>query len=261
MPVPVGAHGTSATTPGAKNKPKSASQSAINQGKSAAQSYDNNRGANQAYLAQLRSMLEGSMMGPGPGGPGGGGYGSGGGGGGYNSGPSAYELWQIQQEKERLARLEAQKTALTGQLQGARASALPQLDRYNADYQNAIRQNFIQNRHLNHQYDSELRSSRDQMNRSTRGTRDYLARDLGGQGVAANDPEMRAMMQGAQVDMAGAGFLSQLGQQYNDRLQQAMNGARTDALNMGAAVNASSRGNLENNYASLLAQIGLIGLT
>lgn len=252
MAIPVGAQGRDRLPGGRAKKP---SRSAQRGAQMDAQTRNRNIYADQAYLNEIKAMLGGGMMGPGGGMFPGGGGGSGGGGGG---GQSAYDRFLIEQEKERQRRLDQQKMQLTAGLQGARRQALPLLNKYNQQYNKDIASTFAQNRGLNRGYGQQLGAIRNQMNTQTRGTQNMLQQDLQGQGAGA--PDLQAMMAASQQNMAGANFMDLLGQQYNTRLAQVMAQRQADARSMGAAIGASSKGNLENSYANLLAQIGMIGL-
>lgn len=209
----------------------------------------------KSYLQQLQDLIYGSGMQQGGGG--GGSSRRGGGGGGGYGGPSAYEKWQIAQEEKRQKELERRKAELTAGLQGARRQAIPLLNRYASEYGGSINKTFAENRGLNAGYADQLKAIQNQMNQGMQGQQQMLQRDLQGQGA---NSEVAAMQAAAQQGMAGTDFLSMLGQQYNTRLAQAMAAAQADAGSMGSAIKASSLGNLENSYANLLAQIGMMGL-
>lgn len=194
---------------------------------------------------------------PGGGSRGGGGGRRGGGGGGGGGGPSAYEKFLIEEEKRKQRELAMRKAALTQQLGRARGQALPLLRQYSSQYNKDIGSIFGQNRALNSGYTNQLRAVQNQMNRGTRAQAQGLQTDLQGQGAGS---EIAAMQQAAQMNIGGTDLLSMLGQQYNTRLAQVMAQRQADARAMGAATKASSMGQLENSYANLLAQIGMIGL-
>lgn len=204
----------------------------------------------KSYLEQLKALIYGSgQMDQG----GGGGRSRGGGGGG------GYDPYAAQRAEEarRRAELERRKAELTTGLQGARQQAIPLLNKYGAEYGASINKTFAENRGLNAGYNNQLQAIANQMNQGMQGQQQMLQRDLMGQGA---NSEVAGMNAAAQQGMAGTNFLSQLGQQYNTRLAQAMAAAQADAGAMGSAIKASSLGNLENSYANLLAQIGMIGL-
>lgn len=193
---------------------------------------------------------------------GGGGRSGGGGGGGYGGGgggPSAYDKFLIEEEKRKQRELEARKKALTGQLQGARARALPLLRQYHSQFGNQLNQVFGQNRALNQGYSNQLAQIAQQLQQQMGGQQQSLQQDLMGQG--AGSPDIQALLAAATQANQGTNFLNQNAQMYNTRLAQAMAMAEADARAMGGATLAASRGNLENSYANLLGQIGLIGLT
>ena len=253
MPSDLGSYGRA---PVYKNQPKASPTSVRNaQGEGTSLSYNR---FNQAYLNQLGQMLYGGMpMGGSMGGFGGGGRGGGGGGRGGGGGGS-YDAFRIAEEQRRQQELEQRKAALTQQLTGAREQALPMLDQYQNQYNSNIGNIFSQNQALTGGYSNQLAALMQQMNAGTQNTQAMLQRDLGNQG--ANGPEMQAMNSMAQMNMAGHQQRSQNADAYNLRLAQMMAQAQADAQAMGATIGASSRGNLENSYANLLAQIGLIGL-
>lgn len=252
MAIPVGAQGGArnnrVTQAGNSSQNRRASRGASSQANTA----NVNRLRNTDYLNQLQSLLQGGGQGGGGGGFGGGGSGGGGGGGGYD-----YGAWQRQMEEERQRKLEQQKYALSLQAIQARDQAMPQLQQYRQQYDKDIGGIYAQNRGLNAGYNQQLQSIQGQMNRGTTGTRDMLTRDLQAQGGAS---DIGAIRSAASADVAGNDFLSLLGQQYNTRLAQVMAQRQADAQSMGATIDASSKGNLQNTYAQLLAQIGLIGL-
>lgn len=192
---------------------------------------------------------------------GGGGRSGGGGGGGYGGGgggPSAYDKFLIEEEKRKQRELEQRKAALTKQLQGARAQSLPLLRQYHSQFGNQLNQVFGQNRALNQGYSNQLSRIAQQLQQQLGGQQQSLQQDLMGQG--ANSPDIQALLAAATQANAGTNFLNQNAQQYNTRLAQAMAMAEADARAMGGATLQSARGNLENSYANLLGQIGLIGL-
>lgn len=214
---------------------------------------------NAAYLKQLQDLIYGSGdMGGFDTGGGGGSGGGGGGGGGFSSGPSAYEKWQIEQEKRRQAELDRRKLELTQGLQGARRQAIPLLNQYATQYGKDINTTFGNSRKLDAGYGKQLSALAGQMNTQMTGQQNMLRNDLRAQGGGAGD--LRAMEAAAQQGMAGNNFLNLNSQMLNQRLAQAMAASQADATNMGSAIKASSLGNLENSYAQLLAQIGMIGL-
>lgn len=188
------------------------------------------------------------------GGGGGGGYG----GGGYNDGPSAYDLWRIEQEEKRRRELEERKAQLTAGLNSARDQAMALLPQYGAQYQADIGNIFNNNAALTGGYNQQLQAIQNQLGAGARGTQQMLARDLGNQGAGAGD--LQAMNVAAQQSIGGTDLLSMLAQQYNTRLAQVMAQRQADAQSMGSAIQASSQGQLQNSYANLLAQIGMIGL-
>jgi hypothetical protein len=193
------------------------------------------------------------------GGGGGGGGGSYGGGGGGGGGPSAYDKFLIAEEKRKQAELAQRKAALTKQLGGARARAIPLIRQYHSQFGNQLNQVFGQNRALNKGYSNQLSQIAQQLQSAMGGQQASLQQDLQGQG--ANSPDLQALLQTAQTANQGTNFLNQNSQMYNTRLAQAMAMAEADARSMGGGVLASSLGGLENSYANLLGQIGLIGLT
>lgn len=263
MAIPVGAQGRpSANYNTAAPKSSTANKTAITKAAGIQQGYANNQAQNQAYLAALSQMLYGGgqpqgmgmmpMGGAGGGRSGGGGRGGGGGGGG------GFDAFRIQQEQERQRRLEEQKAALTQQLQGAYGAAKPQLDQYNQQYTNNINDIYNQNQAQTGTYQQQLTQIAQQIMAAQAARQGALQGDMQGQGAVG--PEMQAMQQAGQQNQAGTQFLQNNAQQYQLRLAQMMAAQRGDQLGMGAAIDASSRGNLENSYANLLAQIGMIGL-
>jgi len=232
-----------------------------------AQGYNYSYGTRTPFQPETYTRLPG--IGPIPTGPppGGGSSGrsggssrGGGGGGGYGGGygPSAYDAWRIAEEQRKQAELEMRKAALTQQLTGARDQARPMLDQYNNQYQSDISNIFSQNQGLTQGYSNQLAQLMQQMQAGTQGTQAMLQRDLGNQG--AGGPEMQAMNAMAATNMQGQQFRQQNADAYNQRLAQMMAAAQADAQTQGAGIRASSQGQLENSYASLLAQIGMIGL-
>ena len=190
------------------------------------------------------------------GGGGGGGYGGGGGGG--SSGPSAWEKFQIEEEKRKQRELAARKKALTRSLQGARKQAIPLLQRYFKQYGKDISGIYKQNQGLNKGYANQLSGVQKQMTGGMNTQQAALSRDVAAQGGGGAD--LQAILAAATQANAGTNWLAQAGQMYNTQLAQAMAMSQADAKSMGAGVRASSLGNLENSYANLLGQIGLIGL-
>lgn len=217
------------------------------------------------YYDAMKALSAYSTGGPG-GGSRGGGYSRGGGGGGYGGGgggggPSAYEKWLIEQEKRKERELAQRKAALTKQLGGARKQAIPLLNRYYSQYGKDIAQTFKENRALNAGYGNQLSSVAAMLQNQMSGQQAMLQRDLRGQGAGSQgSPELAALLGAGSMANQGTNFLNQSGQMYNTQLAQAMAGAQRDMSGMGAAIKASSLGNLENAYANALAQIGLIGL-
>lgn len=254
MAIPVGAHGNSANYVPRAGARSTQNQRAVRRATLNTQSANRNSQLNADYLRQLQMMLSGGgypQNAPSPGGwaPGGGGsrYG---GGGGYDYAAA---------EAKRQAELDKRKADLTKQLQGARGQALPLLGGYYNQYNKDIGGIFNQNRAQTGAYSNQLRQLQGQMNAGTAGTQQMLQRDLQGQGAGA--PDLQALLAQATANRQGTDFLSLLAQQYNTRLAQTMAQRAADAKSMGAAVNASSKGQLENSYANLLAQIGMIGLS
>jgi hypothetical protein len=234
-----------------------------------AQGYNYSYGTRTPYNPSTYTRLPGVGRIPAPAAPGGGGSsrtsggsrsggGGGGGYGGYNDGPSAYELWRIEEEKRKAAELAWRKAVLTNELTAARDQARGLLPQYGAQYQADIGNIFNQNQARNSDYSQQLQAIQGQLGAGTRGTQDMLARDMQGQGAGAGD--VQAMNVAANQSIAGTDLLSLLAQQYNTRLAQVMSQRQADAQSMGSAIQASSQGQLENSYASLLAQIGMIGL-
>lgn len=199
-------------------------------------------------VGALPAMGGGPPMGPGGGSSRGGSRSGGGGGGGF-----------VDYGAQRRAELERQKAALIAQLTGARDAALPALDQYRNQYNTDIGNIFAQNQALQGGYSQQLAAIAQQMNQGMGNTQASLQRDMMGQG--ANGPEMQAMLAAANQNMAGTNFLQQNADAYNTRLAQVMAQAQQSAQGMGATIDASSRGQLQNAYLSLLAQIGMMGLT
>jgi hypothetical protein len=250
MPMPVGARGRTTARPGPRNTPPRVTRSIIRRAQA----------ENPPWTYIPRSSFQQSSGGyRSGGGGGGGGYGGGGGGGG---GPSAYEKFLIEEEKRKQRELAQRKAALTKQLQGARGKAIPLLGNYYKQYGKDIGQVFKDNRALNAGYSKQLSDVGAQMRNQYSGVGAGLQRDLQGQGMGSQgSPELAAILAAVNQGNAGTSFLQNAGGMYNTQLAQAMGGAQRDASSMGAAIKASSLGNLENAYASLLGQIGLIGLT
>jgi hypothetical protein len=258
MAVPVGAQGRATyntRAPASSTANKTAIKSAGIQNAS----YQNNRYPS-AYLNALAQQLYGGMgMGGDMGGFGGGGGGSrGGGGGGYGGGGGSYDAYRIAQEEERRRQLEAQKAALTQQLTGARDAAIPQLDAYAQQYAWNVNDIYSQNQAQVGGYQQQLAALAAQINAATQQRQQSLQGDMQGQGAVG--PEMMAMQQAAQGNQQGNDFLANNAQQYQLRLAQMMAAQRGDQLGMGSAIDASSRGQLQNSYANALAQIAMMGL-
>lgn len=255
MAIPVGAQGRTTTRPG---NPRSGGASRVTP-RIIRQAQRENPPWQYIPYGSMQGQVGGYGGGGGRSGGGGGGYGGGGGGGG---GPSAYEKFLIEEEKRKQRELAQRKAALTKQLQGARGKAIPLLGQYNKQYGADIGKTFADNRALNAGYSKQMSDIGSQMRNQYSGVGAGLQRDLQGQGAGSQgSPELAAILAAVGQGNAGTSFLQNSGNMYNTQLAQAMGGAQRDAGSMGAAIKASSLGNLENAYASLLGQIGLIGLT
>lgn len=166
-------------------------------------------------------------------GGGGGGGGRGGGGGSFNDDPY----------KEYRAQLEAKLNELKAAIPGA-------LDGYLSNYTGKINQIFSQNAALTGQYGADIRGILARVLAEAGNARDGLQTDLMAQGA-----DTRALGAQYQANALGAQQMSGAGEMYNQRLAQLQAMAHADRQGMGAAIDQSARGQMENSYMQALAQI------